>query len=93
MLVFCLLADILVVFRRLEKVFQKDDVLITDVFSAREAAVRKLETMADAPFSNGKEMNHLTEMKCDLTAVADLRKQEAQLSLRDRASALSVEIW
>jgi len=52
-LLLCLLADILLVFRRLEKTFQKDGVRITDVFSARKAAVEKLEMMADAAFPNG----------------------------------------
>ena len=66
----CLLADILLVFRRLEKTFQKDGVLIT----ARKAAVGKLDMMADAAFPNGKEMHHLQEMPSDLTAVLDLRK-------------------
>jgi len=62
-LLLCLLADILLVFRRLEKSFQKDGVLVADVFSARKAAVEKLEMMADAAFPNGKEMHHLQEMR------------------------------
>ena len=62
-LMLCLLADILVVFRRREKTFQKDGVLITDVCSARKAAVAKLEMMADAAFPNGNEMHHLQDMQ------------------------------
>jgi len=75
-LMLCLPADILVVFRRLEKTFLKDDLLITEVVSAREAAVGKLEIMLDAPFPSGKEMHHLTEMNSDLADVLDQRKME-----------------
>ena len=71
-----LVADILLVFRRLEKTSQKDGVLVTDVFSARKAAVEKLEMIADVAFPNGKEMHHLQEMQSDLTAVLDLKKME-----------------
>jgi len=64
------------VFRRLEKTFQEGGVLITGVFSARKAAVEKLEMMADAAFPSGKEIHHLQEMQSDLTAVLDLKKME-----------------
>ena len=74
-LMWCLLVDILVVFRWLQNTFQKDDILITEVVSARESAVMKLEMMADMTFANGKEMRYLAEMECDLTAVSDLKKK------------------
>jgi len=59
--------------RRLEKTFQKD-VLITEVFSARETAVRKLDMTVDAAFPDGKDAYHLTEMNCGSTHVEDLRR-------------------
>ena len=71
----CLLTEILVVFRRLEKTIQKHGVLIPNVCSARKAAVAKLETMADAAIPNGNEMHYLQDMQCDLTDVSDLLKK------------------
>ena len=50
-----LMGDVAKVFKNLQKNFQSDDLILTDVITCRDTAIRKLDLMSNAPYPGGCE--------------------------------------
>ena len=58
-----LMGDVAKVFKNLQKNFQSDDLILTDVITCRDTAIRKLDLMSNAPCPGGCEKNILKTKK------------------------------
>ena len=45
-----LMGNVAKVFKNLQKNFQSDDLILTDVITCRDTAIRKLDLMSNAPY-------------------------------------------
>ena len=58
-----LMGDAAKVFKNLQKNFQSDDLILTDVITCRDTAIRKLDLMSNAPYPGGCEEKYLEDEK------------------------------
>ena len=55
--------DICNIFKNLQKVFQKSNLILFDVISARDAAIVNLSVLKEMPLPGGKEEKYLEEIE------------------------------
>ncbi len=85
--------DICNVFKRQQKIFQKSNLIILDVITARDAAIEQLNIAREMPFPGGKEeqlggVGGITE-----TALRESRKSHQYVSSGGRdPQAIRIEI-
>ena len=53
--------DVCTIFKELQKKFQKSQLIILDVMTARETALRELHLMEEGPIAGGMEEKHMIE--------------------------------
>ena len=53
--------DVCTIFKELPKKFQKSQLIILDVMTARETALRELHLMEEGPIAGGMEEKHMIE--------------------------------
>ena len=58
-----LMGDVAKVFKNLQKNFQSDDFILTDVITCRDTAIRKLDLMSNAPYPGGCVEKYLEDEK------------------------------
>ena len=58
-----LMGDVAKVFKNLQKNLQSDDLILTDVITCRDTAIRKLDFMSNAPYPGGCEEKYLEDEK------------------------------
>ena len=49
------MCDVCLIFKQLQQQFQRDDLILPDVFICRDAALRKFTFMLQMPFPGGAE--------------------------------------
>ena len=55
--------DLCNIFKKLQKIFQKSDLILLDVITARDATIVNLNVMKEMPVPGGKEENYLKELE------------------------------
>lgn len=60
-----LMHDLCKIFERLQKIFQKSNLILPDIITARDSTVENLKIMSEMPIPGGKEENHLKKLQED----------------------------
>ena len=55
--------DLCNIFKNLQKVFQKSNLILLDVISARDAAIVNLDVLKEMPLPSEKEEKYLKELE------------------------------
>ena len=82
--------DLCNIFKKLQKIFQKSDLILLDVITARDATIVNLNVMKEMPVPGGKEENYLKELEgCSHASETDesdgiqMRVQRSRTNVRN----------
>jgi len=86
--------DLCVIFQRIQKIFERSDLILPDIITARGAAIRNLIIMKEMPVPGGKEEHYLRNLELSGEENKSLRQTNNQFvtSMRSSDDAVRVEI-
>ena len=77
--------DICNIFKNLQKVFQKSNLILFDVISARDAAIVNLSVLKEMPLLGGKEEKYREELEhCRLKLMKVVEGARGRMQLRNK---------
>ena len=94
---FCLtvvMYDLCAIFQQIQKIFQRSDLILPGIITARDAAMRKLIIMKHIPVPGGKEERYLQSLELSGEENESIRQTNNQFvtSMRRSNDAVRVEI-
>ena len=86
--------DLCAIFQRIQKIFERSDLILPDIITARGAAIRNLIIMKEMPVPGGKEEHYLKNLEVSGEENKSLRQTNNQFvtSMRRSDDAVRVEI-
>ena len=87
--------DLRVLFKDLQKTFQKSNLILLDVITARDSAIENLNVMKEMPVPGGKEENYLRDLEIVNSGRSIRKTKEAHHYITSRSrenSALRTEV-
>ena len=76
--------DVCNIFKNLQKVFQKSNLILLDVISARDAAIIKLNVLKEMPLPGGKEETYLKELENCTVETDDSCERSQRMNARHK---------
>eukprot|EP00794_Sanderia_malayensis_P003798 gene3798-4323_t len=89
-----LMYDFCAIFQRIQKIFQRCDLILPDIITARDAAIRNLIIIKEMPVPGGKEEHYLQNLELSGEENESFRQTNNQFvtSMRRSNDAVRVEI-
>ena len=86
--------DLCAIFQRIQKIFQRSDLILPDIITARDTAMRNLIIMKEMPVPGGKEERYLQSLELSGEENESIRQTSNQFvtSMRRSNEAVRVEI-
>ena len=86
--------DLCAIFQRIQKIFERSDLILPDIITARGAAIRNLIIMKEMPVPGGKEEHYLKNLELSGEETKSVRRTNNQFvtSMRRSDDAVRVEI-
>ena len=86
--------DLCAIFQRIQKIFERSDLILPDIITARGAAIRNLIIMKEMPVPGGKEEHYLKNLELSGEENKSLRQTNNQFvtSMRRSDDAVRIEI-
>ena len=86
--------DLCAIFQRIQKIFQSSDLILPDIVTARDAAMRNLVIVKEMPVPGGKEKHYLQSLELSGEENESIRETNNQFvtSMRRSNDAVRVEI-
>ena len=86
--------DLYAIFQRIQKIFERSDLILPDIITARGATIRNLIIMKEMPVPGGKEEHYLKNLELNGEENKSLRQTNNQFvtSMRRSDDAVRVEI-
>ena len=86
--------DLCAIFQRIQKIFERSDLILPDIITARGAAIRNLIIMKEMPVPGRKEEHYLKNLELSREESKSLRQTNNQFvtSMRSSDDAVRVEI-
>ena len=71
--------DLCAIFKRIQKLFQRSDLILPDIITARDAGIRNLVFMKEMPVPGGKEEHYLQNLELSGEENESLRQTNNQM--------------
>ena len=86
--------DLCAIFQRIQRLFQRSDLILSDIITARNATIQNLIIMKKVPVPGGKEEHRLHNLELGGEENASLKQTNNQLatSIRGSNDAVRIEI-